>query len=269
MQFALVDNKRTAASRGLTGFCPGCGGLVIPKCGSQRIHHWAHRGGTSCDACREPETPWHRAWKSKFPEDWREIVRQGPLDGKKHIADVHTAHGLAIEFQRSHLPPEKRTTREVFHGNMFWVVDGSRLKRDAPRFLEGILSFTRIGKGLYVTAAPEKVFPRSWLSCEAPVFFDFSNAQGIAEDRSHVKQLLWCLLPSLIDGYAVILCVSKETFLHWARAPAQPSHTHAILARVAPDLKEWLWRRRRAAEQASAWQQPWRCQALRRRLPRF
>ena len=42
MRFALIDKRRVEACPGLTGLCPNCGQKVIAKCGSQRIHHWAH-----------------------------------------------------------------------------------------------------------------------------------------------------------------------------------------------------------------------------------
>ncbi len=94
---------------------------MIAKCGTQRVHHWAHRGERACDAWWEPETPWHRDWKSRFPADWREVIRFSQ-SGEKHIADVRTEHGLTIEFQHSHLKPDERAAREAFYGNMMWVV---------------------------------------------------------------------------------------------------------------------------------------------------
>ena len=67
MRFALVKNKRTEAKSELKGICPLCSGEVIPKCGNQRIHHWAHVSNKACDSWLEQETEWHRAWKNNFP----------------------------------------------------------------------------------------------------------------------------------------------------------------------------------------------------------
>jgi hypothetical protein len=229
MHFALVDGERTPPSPGLTGSCAVCGGAMIAKCGNQRVHHWAHRGERICDSWWERETEWHRTWKSKFPDHWQEIIRRDPL-GEKHIADVHTSHGLTIEFQHSHLRPNERAAREKFYGNMLWVVHGARLRRDLPRFLSGTSSFTAIlKKGLYVTPFPDEAFPRSWLSCPVPVFFDFGNATGISQEEMYMTRPLWCLLPGRVFGRAVVLTVARESFVRWTHDNAHPIQTPAIL----------------------------------------
>lgn len=138
MRFALIDNKPTEAASGLNGgVCPGCGAPVIAKCGTHKVHHWAHKGVKMCDNWWEPETEWHRAWKNNFPKEWQEIFLPDEQTGEKHIADVKTEHGLVIEFQHSHIKPEERISREKFYRNMVWIVDGTRLKYDLPRFLKG------------------------------------------------------------------------------------------------------------------------------------
>src|SRR4030095_12105852 len=109
---------------------------MIANCGEVRVWHWAHRGKRTCDRWWEPETEWHRAWKDNFPRDWQEHIHHDP-SGEKHIAAVRTGPGLIIEFQHSHLDPQERAARERFYGNMAWVVDGTRLKKDYPRFLKG------------------------------------------------------------------------------------------------------------------------------------
>ncbi len=50
------------------------------------------------------------------------------------MADVRTDKGLVIEFQHSYINPEERRQRENFYKNMIWIVDGTRLQRDFPRF---------------------------------------------------------------------------------------------------------------------------------------
>lgn len=75
-----------------------CGDLVQAKCGTKVVWHWAHKGRLHCDPWWENETDWHRAWKARFPEECREIVRFDEK-GEKHVADVLTKRGMVIEFQ--------------------------------------------------------------------------------------------------------------------------------------------------------------------------
>lgn len=145
MQFALVNNERVIPLPGLAGACPACGSVMIAKCGNRRMHHWAHRGKRCCDVWWEPETPWHRQWKSLFPKHWQE-VRHLEASGEIHISDVHTEHGLTMEFQHSHLNVDERSAREKFYPNMIWVVDGVRLKRDFTRLVGGAHSFSTIDR---------------------------------------------------------------------------------------------------------------------------
>jgi len=57
---------------------------------------------------------------------------------------------------------------------MIWVVDGTRLKRDYPRFREGTVNFQKTNrKGYYFVDFPAKVFPVNWLGSSVPVVFDF------------------------------------------------------------------------------------------------
>lgn len=90
--------------------------------------HWAHPQG-SVDHWWEPETEWHRKWKERFPDDWQEVVHCSST-GERHIADVKTEHGLAIEFQHSDISEQERRSREEFYGRLYWVVNGLRLKTD-------------------------------------------------------------------------------------------------------------------------------------------
>jgi competence protein CoiA len=130
MQFALVNNARSTAQPKTSGICQFCGGNMVPKCGSKTIWHWAHAPKRSCDPWWENETPWHREWKSYFPETWRELVHEDPTTGEKHIADVKTATGRVIEFQNSPMPPHELRSRETFYGNMIWIVNGDKFRNN-------------------------------------------------------------------------------------------------------------------------------------------
>ena len=86
MQFALVGGERVEAQKGLRGACPACKAEVHARVGTVRVRHWAHMG---CAPCSEPETLWHRSWKSRFPAEWRERD-QVSKHGVAHRADIET-----------------------------------------------------------------------------------------------------------------------------------------------------------------------------------
>jgi competence CoiA-like predicted nuclease len=174
MKFALVDNKRIEANKGAKGICPYCGSELTARCGQIRINHWAHKKDSNCDPWWEPETEWHRLWKNYYPNDWQEIPLSDIQTGEKHIADVRTSHGLVIELQHSHLDPQERISRERFYKHMVWIVDGTRLKRDYPRFLKGKNHFRRTNKqNIFIVDFPDECFPPAWLKSSVPVIFDF------------------------------------------------------------------------------------------------
>src|SRR5687767_9065923 len=133
MKFALVDERRLEAHPELSGKCPSCDAQMVPKCGEVKIWHWAHHGRRTCDHWWENETEWHRTWKGYFPVDWQEVIHQSE-SGEKHIADVKTDQGWAIEFQHSYLKPDERRSRDGFYQKLCWVVDGTRRLRDRMLF---------------------------------------------------------------------------------------------------------------------------------------
>ena len=90
MKYALVDNQKKEAEKGLKGLCPICQQPVIAKCGKFKINHWAHKSLEHCDNWWENETEWHRQWKNTFPVEWQEIVAIDEKTGEKHIADIKT-----------------------------------------------------------------------------------------------------------------------------------------------------------------------------------
>jgi hypothetical protein len=125
VQYALTEGIRQLASPDIHGAtCCVCARPVRPKCGTRIAWHWAHHARPHCDSWWEPETDWHRAWKNRFPETWREHVQFDPITGEKHIADVLSESGVAIEFQNSPMPPEELASREAFYGKMLWIVNG-------------------------------------------------------------------------------------------------------------------------------------------------
>lgn len=236
MRFALVDNNLSTPKRGMTGICRVCGSSVISKCGTIRVHHWAHRGERNCDTWHEPRTRWHYEWQDRFPKPWQEFVRFAS-SGEKHIADVYTDQALTVEFQYSHLNPEERVAREAFYGNMVWVVSGSRLVRDLPRFVDGKRFFVPVWKnGVFLVPHPERAFPRNWCSSAVPVFFDFVETPSLSDLEKLTSKVLWCLLPGRVFGSAVVIAVSRDQFVQLAHEREHPIGTSYIRLSVAQTL---------------------------------
>jgi hypothetical protein len=214
MKFALVCGKRTEAIKGAQGICPGCGSGLVARCGTIKVNHWAHKGNRNCDPWWEPETEWHRSWKNNFPAEWQEIVLHDEHTNEKHIADVRTSYGFVIEFQHSHIDPEERTSRENFYKNMVWIVDGTRLKRDYPRFLKGKSNFRKSEKkGYFFVSFLEECFPSYWLGSSVPVIFDFRGIELIS-DLKDLRNSIYCLFPKKNNGETILAVMLPEAFIN-------------------------------------------------------
>ncbi len=129
MKFSYVDGIKVEAFKGGVGKCICCGNETIAKCGSKRINHWAHKTLIDCDPWWENETPWHREWKNRFPNDWQEVIHFDDKSGEKHIADVKTKNGIIIEFQNSPMSLEELESREKFYKNVVWILNGAKFKK--------------------------------------------------------------------------------------------------------------------------------------------
>jgi hypothetical protein len=99
---------------------------MVAKTGRVRSH-WAHATSRDWDPWWETETQWHRDWKGRFPEPWREVGHVAP-DGEIHRADVETPLGLVVEFQHSALRDDELRAREAFYPDLVWVLDGRPFK---------------------------------------------------------------------------------------------------------------------------------------------
>lgn len=130
MKFSLIAGIKKEAFPNGTGNCLLCNGLTVAKCGPKVIHHWAHKSLKHCDNWWENETPWHRSWKSEFPNEWQEVVHFDTTSGEKHIADVKTSKGVVIEFQNSPMSLSEMQAREAFYKKMVWVVNGQLFKEN-------------------------------------------------------------------------------------------------------------------------------------------
>ena len=215
MKYALVNNNKVEAAKGLKGICPICHESVIPKCGQMKIHHWAHIKQTHCDKWWENETDWHRNWKNQFPEEWQEVVTFDNETGEKHIADIKTNFNFVVEFQHSFITDEERVSRECFYKNMIWVVDGTRRKRDYKKYLDAfeVRDVWHAPKSpLFILECGYNYLPNEWLNSLFPVFFDFKGLlDGSSED--YKRDSLWCLLPIRGQNINVLICFPRVVFV--------------------------------------------------------
>ncbi|MFN3723590.1 MAG: competence protein CoiA [Paracoccaceae bacterium] len=202
MKFSNVGSKRVEAEPGLVGVCPACSAVTIAKCGRKRIWHWAHKASSVCDRWWEPETEWHRNWKSEFPDDWQEVVTTDKT-GERHIADVRTPNGVTIEFQHSPISYDERLSREMHYNNLIWVVDGLRLKRDYSRYshVYNGLRHTSEGQIVLMYAHPSVSFPEDWAFAAVPLIMDFGHFG------------LVCLWPRSIENMRFHFRLSRSNFV--------------------------------------------------------
>jgi hypothetical protein len=204
VRFALINGERAEAQPSASAICPGCGKALVAKCGNQRAWHWAHEGRLSCDPWWENETEWHRAWKSKFPPEWQEIVHQAS-NGERHIADVKTRDGWTLEFQHSAISDVERQSRESYYESLIWVVDGLRRKRDAKNLLAAWSSGQRERDPFSMKrriATPSCSLLRDWAGSRAHVFFDLGD-----------QSQLWWLFPGSDATRAYLQDISRDVFV--------------------------------------------------------
>ena len=143
--------------------CGACSGKVIAKRGEQKVHHYAHACGESCDPWRTSDGmgPWHRMWQGYASKEHLEVTIV--KDGVRHIADIRVPEtGLVIEVQHSPMPIEEARAREAFYEKMIWIVDATEQKqfgREAVRL---------VGRNWGLISVP-RVF---WSSLSKPTYID-------------------------------------------------------------------------------------------------
>ena len=210
MKYALTNGDKIEATKGAKGFCPSCGSELIAKCGPEKINHWAHKGRRNCDQWWENETDWHRSWKNNFPKEWQEVIHTDEESGEKHIADVKTQAGWALEFQHSFLNPEERQSRNTFYPKLVWVVDGTRRKTDIKQFQNMLNESTRLPTNIPIIQGhfPDECrLLKEWHDSNALIFFDF-------QEMSDTNQsILWFLFPKTPSGDAYLSPFSRVNFI--------------------------------------------------------
>lgn len=118
----LLDINREYPTPKTKSKCPCCQTLVIAKCGTKKVHHWAHKSKIECDHWWDNETDWHRLWKASVIKEYQEIIVGN------HRADIKLPSGMVIELQNSRLTDEETLEREVFYDKMIWVFNGDKFK---------------------------------------------------------------------------------------------------------------------------------------------
>ncbi len=154
MLYAEADGEKWMAEPGLAGICPGCRAPMVPKCGSLKEWHWAHKAGSDCDPWSEPIGPWHLSWQTPLRPEYVEVPKQ------PHRADIMGNGGVVIELQHSSISPEEIQRRETFYGNMVWLFDATfrfRVVRSDD------MAFFAFGRTKHIA------------TCHAPVFLDFGH----------------------------------------------------------------------------------------------
>ena len=159
--------KSVLPVKGAKGFCPGCGGKMVAKCGSIVRHHWAHAKGKDCDTWSDSVSPWHLAWQDCFPRECQEVWMG---DNNEHRADVRGEHQI-LEVQKSSISADEIAEREVFYGNMSWVLCGEdfehRFKLHAMPGSKGLLFEFRWYR-----------WKKSWVGSKKTIYIHFRKGIG-------------------------------------------------------------------------------------------
>lgn len=102
---------------------------------------------------------------------------------------------------------------------MVWVVDGTRLKRDYPRFLKGkkncfenTIFYDTDNPKIFQVDLIDWCFPTAWLESSVPVIFDF-RGDGTMDDPEGLRNTLYCLFPQ-IGRYARVVEISRTAFIN-------------------------------------------------------
>lgn len=213
MLFAVDKNgQRISATPKADGWCPMCEEKLLPKCGKIIAHHWAHRG-EDCDPWTEPETEWHRYWKSLVPPECSEVTIE--KSGVRHRADIRTKRGTVIELQHSPLGVDEIAMRESFYGKMIWLFDVQTCR---PTHSENGVSLPDYAKEIRLRLRPRQgkegfytfrwVHPRRSIAhVKSPTYLDVGSEE--------IFKLEWMSKETPCGGKGILK--PRETFESWLR----------------------------------------------------
>lgn len=123
--YATGTTTAILPSKGVHATCIDCEKEVISKCGTEVVHHFAHRPSVICNTrFSDGKTEWHIRWQHTVIPELPGINIEVPIieDGSIKRADIISKSNYVIEFQHSHLPKPERMEREKHYGNIIWVV---------------------------------------------------------------------------------------------------------------------------------------------------
>lgn len=240
MKYALFEGKRVEPKKGLNAVCPFCGCEVIAKCGTVKMHHWAHTTVSNCDKWKENELPWHRNWKNQFPAEWQERIFIDTQTGEKHIADICTDHNFVIEFQHSPISEEEKRSREHFYKNMCWIADSSG-ERDRKRFFDKASflfqcygNIDNFGSKIYTIDNPLKILPKKWADRTVFVCLDFKG-----DSLDPMYECLWSIVPILLQtDKAVTIQLNRQVFIEHVKNNTLPIFFDDVKNRLNKLLQE-------------------------------
>jgi hypothetical protein len=66
--------------------------------------------------------------------------------------------------------------------------------------------------GFFLVHFPEECFPAAWAESSVEVVFDFQGALP-TDPQDGILDTLWCLLPGRARRYAVVIAISRQTFI--------------------------------------------------------
>jgi competence protein CoiA len=210
MRFALLNDNRIEATKGVKGVCPCCGSELVAKCGEIKVHHWSHK--KKCDDhWWENETEWHRNWKNEFPIEWQEVIHKDE-SGEKHIADVKTDEDWVVEFQHSVIASEERNSRDQFYKKLIWVVDGTRRKTDVKQFQKVLNDNAHMdrpsGKLLHLGFPHWSSLLMEWGDSNSLILLDF-------KDRFSSNEDLLLIYPRMYEDKVFVSQLSRSVFIKY------------------------------------------------------
>lgn len=163
-------SKSILPTKGAKGFCPGCGGKMIARCGSIVRHHWAHAKGKDCDTWSDSVGPWHLAWQDCFPRECQEVWMG---DNNEHRADLKGEYQI-LEVQKSPISATEIAERESFYGNMSWMLCGEDFEN---RFKLHPLDSIPGTKGLLFGFRWYR-WKKSWVGAKKTIYIHFRKGIG-------------------------------------------------------------------------------------------
>ena len=176
MIFADSDQgQHVTATSGARGYCPGCAGEVLAKCGAIVAWHWAHvaNNGADCDSWSEAVGAWHLAWQALAPTSCREVTM------RPHRADLRSPDGFVIELQASSLSVTDIAAREDFYGReMLWIFDAREALTD-----DRLTIRPRDGYVTFRWKHPRK----SLTACNRRVLLDIGGGQLLDVRKIHTE----------------------------------------------------------------------------------